>query len=190
MYYLSLDTESGGITHDFSLLSASPIVFDANGEVLDTLNLLLKPDDGKYIISAEAMSVNRIDLIEHDKVALKYKDSKPILYNFLKNNYEKYGTLTAVGQNIGHDISYICDYIISSNSWTQYVDRRTVDLIALSKFFQLKGLIPMDQSLNLQLLSKFWGIAVDNSETHTANYDALLNIKLFMKYKEYELQKI
>jgi len=186
--YISLDTEGGGLDTSYSLLTASFIVFDEHNDCLDSLNLKLKPKDGKYMLSAEAMAVNRIDIVEHDKAAITYEDGRMLLKNFLLGVKEKYGRLTAMGQHIDFDFDFIFEYLIDENDWLKYVDRRPIDLISISRFFQIKGLIPKTQILNLQSLCKYFEIDVDDSITHTADFDTSLNIKLFKKYLSYEIK--
>ena len=99
-----------------------------------------------------------------------------------------YGKLTVLGQNCGFDLDNLFYYLIDKNTWYQYVDRRVIDLISISKLLQFKGLIPEDQELNLQKLCGFWGIEVDESITHTSDFDSQLNVELWKKYKSLDIK--
>ena len=187
MYYITLDTEGGGLDISYSLLTASFIIFDENNDILDSLDLKLKPKDGKYILSAKAMSVNRIDIAEHDKTAITYDEANLTVRAFLSKVFAMYGRLIAMGQNISFDYDFIFEHLIDKDEWLKYVDRRPIDLIAISRFFQIKGIIPKNQILNLQSLCKYCEIDVDDSLTHTAYFDSILNIRLFKKYLSYDI---
>ncbi len=182
MTLLGLDTESGGISVDCDLLQINLSVINDNFEIVDKLSLDVKPDpyNGRTSyqnIEAEALRVNKIDLAQHDLTAITYKESKPIIYNWLQNAYSQYGSLTPFGQNVQRDINIITRYTISTDSWFNFCDRRVIDTISLGKFAQMLGIIPMSQSLSLSKVTKYLGIEVDESLLHTAEYDVALGAK-------------
>lgn len=86
MKYLVLDTETGGIGPEVSLLSAYFRVLDENLNLLDELELFLKPNDGLYKVTAEALGINKIDLVEHEKKAITYREGGTKLFDFLQRN--------------------------------------------------------------------------------------------------------
>lgn len=179
MRFLVLDTESGGPSSDFSLLTAYFSIYD-NDTLIADLDLKLKPDDGKYILSVGGMNVNKINFIENDAVALKYKDAKPLLYKFISDNFN--GTkLTVVGQSVKGDINIVSTYLISTGSWENFVSTSVIDTLVIAKFLQCNGLIPMDISLKLESLLKFFGVEYDSSKFHTAKYDTEMTWLLYKK---------
>jgi len=187
MTLVSADTESGGISLDCSLLSVCFSLLNGKLEPIHTLNLKVKPDpdaDGRvaYKIQAEALAVNGINLIEHDKAAITYKESKPIIYNWLKEMHDSYGSLTFFGNNIQRDIDLITNYTISENSWNNFCDRRVIDTSVIGKFLQLAGKIPEDQSLSLSKITKYYGVDVSKYGVHTSDGDVLLGIELIKNY--------
>ena len=116
----------GGRELNYSLLTAYFMVTDENFKILGELDLKVKPDDGVYILSGQGMAVNKINLQEHDKIALPYKQAKPLVYNFLKKHGEK-NRLTPVGHGVKGDITHILDKICSEGSWEQFCTYHFID---------------------------------------------------------------
>lgn len=192
MTLLGLDIETTGIHSTSNLLTLYMGVMDENLKVIQALDLKVKPEPDKnerggrsiYCIQAEAMSINQIDLNEHDKVAITYKEAKPIVYKWLEEMYAIYGFLTPFGNLVGQDISKICECLISRNSWDNFVDRRVIELSSIGKALQLLGKIDENQSLSLPKISEFFGMDLDEKMLHTAQYDVEVGAFVFKKYLE------
>lgn len=86
MKYIVIDTETGGIGRDVSLLSAYFGVLDENFNLLDELELFVRPDNHIYQVTAEALGINKINLVEHEKKAVTYKEAGTKLFNFIEKN--------------------------------------------------------------------------------------------------------
>ena len=86
-FFLAIDTETGGIGSDKSLLTAYFLILDKDFKIVDDLLLLTRPEDGVYRVTSDALKINGINLIEHDSKAVFYKKAGTLLYDFLiKNN--------------------------------------------------------------------------------------------------------
>lgn len=186
MIFLAIDTEGGGIGPNYSLLSAYFAVFRMNDDGYDTLSslsLLLKPDEingkSEYLIQGEALRVNGINIGEHDLNAIQYKEAKPIIYNWLNDNFGLYDKLVPIGHGVQRDIELITKYTISEKSWINFVDPRVIDTISLCKFAQAVGFFPEGISISLSKIVKSIGIEIDEKLIHTAEYDVTMNIELF-----------
>ena len=86
--YIVFDVETGGIGLDKSLLSACFLYcqYDVKNdeyEIIDGLDLKIKPNDDVYHVTAQGMQINGIDLVEHDKVAITEKQAGTKLYDKL-----------------------------------------------------------------------------------------------------------
>ena len=183
MMLLGLDTETTGLPTNSgvgpqpNILTLYMAVIDSDFEIREELDLKLKPipdEFGRslYCVQTEALGINGIDLIKHDKEALNYKDAKPIVYSWLKSAYEKYGDfLVPFGNGVGQDIGWITDCVISKSSWQQYVSRNVIELHSLAQTLKLMGKIPETQSLSLGKIAAYFGITVDELRLHEASYD-------------------
>jgi hypothetical protein len=180
--YLVFDTESAGLKKETSLLTAYFAAADEDFNVISTLSLDLIPDNGLYVVEPQGLEVNKIDLVELASRAIKYKEAKTYLYNFLQeaylaNNSEK---LIPIGQAIHGDIERITSTIISRGSWDQYVSVIPRDTLIIASFLQSKGKLPADLSLALTSLVTYFGIIIPG-EAHQAKYDALCTLEVMKR---------
>jgi hypothetical protein len=188
MVLLGIDTESGGISQEFDLLTLSlSVIIDF--EIVESLNLKVKPDpvNGRtqFFVQAEALRVNGIDLAQHDLEAITYSESKKIIYEWLKEMKEKYGKLLPFGNGISRDIQLITRYTISSKSWDQFVKRNPIELTSIGNFLKIIGAIPEDQSLALSNIAEHFGATIDPDAVHTAEYDVWLGAQALKGYSSF-----
>jgi DNA polymerase III alpha subunit (gram-positive type) len=172
--YIALDTETGGVTPETSLLTAYFAVLDENLCVVDELDLKVKPDDGNYVVTAQALGINKINLIEHEKVAIPYKDAKTPMYKFLERNYQG-EKLIPVGHGIAFDVVRIRPTLISQGSWENFCSYRTLDTGQAAQFLRAAGKFPDNVSGSLGSLVAYFGIKF-KGELHDARVDTLQTV--------------
>jgi hypothetical protein len=179
--YLICDAEMGGRSLEYSLLTAYFMVTDAQFNVLDEIYLRVKPDNNDpYILSGQGMAVNKINLQEHDAVAITYKQAKPHLYAFLQKNA---GTtkLTPVGHAVKSDISHFIKYLISEGSWEQFCTYHYIDTSVVLQFLRACGKIPLDVDGSVSALAEHFGI-VPQGELHDAKTDTILTMNILKHF--------
>lgn len=182
-YYLAHDSETGGIGNDKSLLTAYFGVFDRYFNLVDELDLKLKPDDGIYKVTGQALDINKINLVEHDKVAMSYKEGGSALYRFLNENYKLHGQLTPVGHNGHFDVNMYQTHLVSRGSWEQFVSYRMIDTMTVARFLQDIRVLSPELGISLGNLIKTLDIQVVGNP-HEAKYDALATMRVYQKLKE------
>lgn len=167
--YLPFDTETGGLTPESSLLTAHFAVCDKDFNVIDELGLAMKPNDGQYNVSCEALEINKIDLIAHDKVAKTYSEAGQDLRNFLWK-YSKNGQikLVPVGKNVGFDVIKVTDNLLGRKTWNQFVSYRLYDITGMVMMMKRTGRLAQDAPDSLEGLAKFIG---HDFVAHTAKGD-------------------
>jgi DNA polymerase III alpha subunit (gram-positive type) len=185
MGYIFLDTETGGIGNQYSLLSAYFLAANDNFNKVDELELLVKPDDGAYVVCGQAMNVNRIDLKIHDTKAIIYREAGTILYNWLKKLTDD-GKIKAiiVGHSISGDRDCICRHLLTRNSWEKFTSYRLLDTQSTTQFLKACGLFPESVSGSLESISKYFGIKFDQNDAHSAKYDTEKTREVFLALKE------
>jgi len=172
--YLALDVETGGVTPETSLLTAYFAVLDENLLVVDDLNLLVKPDDGNYVVTAQALAINKINLINHDVVAMPYKAARTPLYQFLERNYQG-EKLIPVGHGTAFDVARVKKDLISQGSWENYVSYRTLDTSIAAQFLRAAGRFPSGVSGSLGSLVGHFKLP-SQGELHDAKTDTLQTV--------------
>lgn len=177
--YLPFDTETGGIRGDVCLLSAHFAVADKDFNILDELDLLVKPDDGHYMLTARALEINKIDIMAHDKVAIEYKKAGGMIRDFIwKHSDNGKIKLMPVGKNVAFDVLKVTDNLLNSKTFHQYVSYRVYDITTLVELVKRAGLLPYGAPDSLEELCHHYEIPID---AHTAKGDNLSGVALVKK---------
>lgn len=176
-----MDCEMGGRELKYSLLTAYFMVTDIHYNVLGDLYLHVKPDDGDYIVSGQGMSVNKIDLVQHDKIAIPYKQAKPVLYDFLKKHGAS-NRVTPVGHGVRGDIDFVLKYLISQGSWEQFVTYHYIDTSVFLQILRAMGKIPEDIDGSVTALADYFGVEGPTvARWHDADFDTQMTMRVFQK---------
>lgn len=182
--YIALDIETGGIGSDKSLLTAYFAVMDQNMIVLDELYLYTKPDDGVYAVTAEALRINGINLVDHETSAVTYKAAGQQLYSFLsKHSAGGQYKMIPIGHGVSFDIKFLCDKLISENSWKHHCSYRIRDSGVLGNALIDAGLIPQSVSGSLGSYLDYFKVKIDGT-LHDARTDALASARVYAKMLE------
>lgn len=191
MKYLHLDCEMGGRELKYSLLTAYFMVTDAKFKVLGDLYLAVKPDDGDYVVSGQGMGVNKINLQEHDKIAVPYKEAKPLLYNFLRKHSAGIVNgaatpnwmpirLTPVGHGVKGDINHVILRLISEGSWEQFCTYHYIDTSVFLQILRAQGKMPADCDGSVTALADYFGIKIEGDD-HDCRVDTKKTMGVFQK---------
>lgn len=189
MKLLGIDTETGGLGDYVSLLTVGLVVYDHNFTELDSLELLIKPDDGEYIVTAEALKINGIDLVKHEEAAKTRKELKTELYEFLKkHSNDGADKLIPFGWNVEFDIKRVAndshsESIISKKAWLKQVSYRCIDGAGLFMAEKLKGTVPLDAKGSLGSVVEYYGLQFPG-EAHTALADVRASAMVIKKILE------
>jgi oligoribonuclease (3'-5' exoribonuclease) len=179
--FIFLDTELGGLDTDCSLLTAYFAVTDSKFNILSALDLKMKPDDGKYVITAQGMDVNKIDIVSHDINAITYKSAGTMLYDFLKTNKGD-DLLVAVGQNVGFDVVRLTGPLMKRATFETFVSYRKLEIGTITRFLQMTGKLAEDAPMGLLPLRDYFSITKGND--HDAKDDVLASIEVLKKLME------
>lgn len=179
MKYLVTDVETGGF-EGTSLLTAYFGVLDEKFNLIDELELFLRPKDHIYCVEAQALVVNKIDLIEHEKKAIPYSDGGTMLFNFLKrNSMDGLIKLEPLGHNVVFDIVRIKKDLVSEGSWLKFVSYRLRDTGGIGNFLKDQGKIPKEISGSLGSYCDYFSI--DKSKAHDARGDCMMVVELYKR---------
>lgn len=180
--YIAFDCETGGLTNDYSLLTAYFVILEADlTTIVGELDLKIKPDAGKpYVVSGEALGINGINLTEHDKVAIPQTAAATVFFNFL-NEHNKDGRtkFIPVGHNVVFDEEFLKGRLLSSANWNKYISYRRMDTGVVAQYLKLTGHLPKDVSGSLGSLSAALGINLTNA--HNAKADTIATVKVLRK---------
>lgn len=186
--YIALDLESGGIGHDKSLLTAYIAVLDEDlnpfdststcGYITVPLDLKMKPDDGVYKVEAEALAINKIDILSHDREAITYKEAAKKIFEYLEQvNPGGKEKLIPLGHNVAFDIQFLTAHTLSKKTWDKYVSYRTLDTGTIGQYLIAKSDLP-DMKASLGEIAKHYGVRF---AAHTAKGDTEACIEIMKK---------
>lgn len=165
--YFLFDCETGGLDEtSTSLLTLYAKVLDSKLGELGTLDLKIKPSDGRYHLDVEAMNINKINILEHDKVAVTQQEASKQLRDFLFRHSPSDGKLIPTGHNINLDVRFVSRLL---PDWRIFCSHRWLDTSSIGQFYQLLGKIPETNSGSLAQLCLHFGI--DSSKNHDAKAD-------------------
>lgn len=179
--YIVLDTETGGIPEETSLLTAYFGVFDEYFELRDELDLKIKPDSGMYVVEAGGLRVNGIDLIAHDAEADTQKEAASQIYDFLFRNRIESDKLIPVGHNVHFDIEKVVKNTLTKKSWENFVGYRKIDTATIARFLMDAGHMPKHLNASLGTLCEYFGIQF---AAHTAKGDALATMEVYRQMRQ------
>lgn len=177
--YLATDVETGGIGSDVSLLTAYIAILDENFEFLEELDLAMRPDNRIYHVTAEALSINKIDLIKHDR------DEKTIsfgkageLFRELIIRYSDNGKnkLIPLGHNVAFDMEKLYQHVLNKKEAEKYVSYRTLDTGSSGRFLIVSGKIPETVTGSLGSYVKHFGIK--ELDFHTSRGDTKMTVEV------------
>ena len=175
--YISLDCETGGIGPEVSLLTVYLAVLDQNFEIMDELDLAIKPDNDIYNVTAEALSINKINLIEHQKVAISPGIAGGRLREFLIENSDNGKIkLTPLGHNVAFDLEKVYQNLLNKKEAQKYVSYRVLDTGSTGRALIVAGIIPDTVTGSLGSYVKHYGIK--EGEYHTARADTLMTVEV------------
>lgn len=177
MRILLFDTETGGLTTKHTLLTAFFFMLDDNLEILGELELNLKPNNGVYNVTEKALEVNGLDLKEHDKIAITYKEGCEKLEYFI-NKHRDYSRIICSGHNVTFDIRFLKRCLMRKSFWDANFNSRIIDTCDLALSLRICNIIPIKHSLRLEPLSKLF--KCQDREAHIAREDVLMTRDLLL----------
>lgn len=177
--YLFLDTETGGLSPDYSLLTVAAATTDENFNITNRICFGILPA-GFYVVSPAALRVNKINLAEHSVSSLSLAKANEELTNFLKDamahNSNKW--LIPAGHNLKFDLDFIWAQLMPEEDWKKFCTYPVLDTAVLARFFASIGKIP--GFYNLVSLRQLFQI--ETGEAHNAMSDVLATIELAKKF--------
>jgi hypothetical protein len=185
--FLPFDTETGGIGPKVCILTAHFAVCNSNWDIIDELDLSMKPNETDsngeaiYTVAAKALEINNINLIEHEKTAITYSAAGGKLRDWLwKHSDNGKVKLQPMGKNVAFDVEKVTDNVLGKKTWNQYVSYRCYDITPLITYLKRTGRLALDAPESLEGLARYINF---DFTAHTAKGDNYAGIAV-MKWLE------
>lgn len=180
--YIASDTETGGLNFlEHPLLTAYFVILDEDFEKIDELSLAVLPYGDRMTLTEGAMKVNKIDIIEHNKVAISHTEAGKQLEEFLKKHKVGNSKLTAIGQNFEFDRNFIFYNLLDQEVWNKYCGRGYLDTKRIMDFLVDLGIYPADAT---SLEKAVTYLEIPKLQHHDAKADTTMTIALYNKLKD------
>lgn len=188
MSYFFYDMETGGLDEKkVSPLSLSAKITDDNFNKMLEFDMFIKPDDGIYRLEAKGMEINKINLVDHDAVAITETQAAYKILGWLTTKYLGIGRPKLVTHNGDLDKRFLKQMFQNANiDFYQCFSKRSLDTAATALFLQTIGIIPQNNSCSLvQLFLHYYPDKSSVLKTaHTANTDAEMTLAVFKAMRQ------
>lgn len=181
--YLFLDTETGGLdAKNNSLLSLSLLLTDDQGQEISHLDLYMRPDDGVYRVSPDALRINKIDLTDQSEV-LSYKQGRVLVTSFL-GSFNEGAELIPVGWNLPFDLDFIYEQFMSKQTWQKLLNSyKMIDLAAVWLYLKAMGKVNSHRNRLTDVHQTLFGKELAGA--HTSSNDTEATKEVFYALKDY-----
>ena len=164
-------------------MTAYFVIHNEDGDFLEDLELFMKPDEGEFTVTQEALDVTGIDLKNHleDPRTVPYSEAKETLMAFLEKHKikGKRNHFTPCGQNIGFDEGFVMGVLVPQEEWRKLVHYRAIDTLQILTFLQDVGFLPKELG-NLGSQVEYFGIPV--GKAHDAKGDVRMTVDVYRAY--------
>jgi DNA polymerase III alpha subunit (gram-positive type) len=177
MKRLVIDTETTGLSPRFNkTLTVGMLLVDVEKDFLDILDsnhIFIKHK--KYNSTKGAMSVNKINLIQHDQIAVEPKKACGQINKFIEKNVLH--EVPLVGHNIAFDRGFL-NALFDQGETLHKLHHEHEDTMWMWRNLQKQNKVPCGRS-NLETVSSHFGI--DYTRAHDALADCEITAKVYHK---------
>lgn len=184
--YLFMDTETGGLTPQHSLLTVSCIVADEKFNIVpvddNRPGLYLRIRHDEYALTAGALSVNKINIVEHNEKGVTLSVATDLLFGYMQRACQVVGKkrLVPAGHNVSFDVQFIRANLLTDKQWNEFFTYPFLDTAAVARFLAASGLYSGGYSLTA-LRDRFLS-HMSSAIMHNAEADNLVTIELAKKF--------
>lgn len=179
---VSFDTETGGLDpKQADILTFYMAILDGNFQILEEVNLKLKPDLGLPRADAGALKVNGINIQEHlaDPSTITYSEGRFLIMSMLKRHLKKngrYSNLIPMGQNVQFDLDMTWEHLISKTEWLSLCHYTTICTKHRIDFLKECGWLPSTISGLGSVVDHF---GLPKRAAHNAREDTLMTVDVY-----------
>jgi DNA polymerase III epsilon subunit-like protein len=176
--FVAIDTETTGLNFwEHQILSVGLVVVK-KGEI--TAKKEVKVKYPTYNVTAGALNVNKINLVEHDKIALTPYDAIAEINNFIQSfAIINSKPVRVVGHNYDQfDLQFMANFFRENNPpYSRLFSSRLIDTCVLMRALYDSGII-QEEAFSLEKALKLFEI--EREESHTALDDAIATAQLYL----------
>lgn len=186
-YFAAFDSETGGLDPDqVDMLTFYMAIIDQDLNVLDEVDLKLKPDGRLPIAEAQALAVNKIDIRKHleDPNTVTYSQGKEKLKAMLAKYSKKVGrtlNIKPLGYNVPFDEGFTFKHLMPRAEWMKFMHYKRVDVMERVDFLKECDWFPSEIG-SLGTVVDY--LQIPKRAAHNAKEDTLMTIDVYKKLLE------
>jgi len=182
MLTLLIDTETGGLTPNYSVLSVGAVVLDVNtGNILEEFEAKVRLASlADYKVTSKALEINKLSVQDCFENGI----SPEAIRDKLLDMYVKHGCTLLGGHNFLYDVEMLTANIFncSISEFKQAFTYRWLDSLTVMRLFEGHNEVPAGASL--EKTAKALGVKVaDKSKLHSALVDIKLTAAILHKFR-------
>ena len=178
MNHLVIDTETTGLSPRFNkTLTVGMILADINKnhlKILEENHIFIKHDH--HNINPQALKINKINIEEHDKMAIPPCQACNQINNFIKENSLEETPL--LGHNIAFDKRFLCALFDQGETFSKF-HHQSFDTMQIWRGLRREGIVPSNLKASLEAISDFFDI--DYTKAHNALDDCKITAQVYHK---------
>ena len=168
-----VDVETGGFDPErHSLLTVGLVTLDTRTREA-TRPLLVRVRDAPYRVEADALEVNRIDLLSHHEHAAERQHAANEIRAYLQ--YKRKKRVMLGGHNVQFDLRFLHHLL---PDWHELVVGGVVDTKIVAQYLIHKGALPKTLNTSLESLAGHFGIEF---QAHDALEDATATANVYAR---------
>lgn len=185
--YLPFDCETGGLNaKSADLLTLYMAIMDENFQILEELDLKLKPEGRLPVCEAGALRVNGINVEAHlaNPSTITYSEANKQITAMIRRHLKKTGRFSNIrplGYNVDFDIKFVQEHILPEDEWNSMIHYGKIDPKGYVELFKDAGWFPRDLGT---LVSVVDYLQVPKRGAHNAKEDTLMTVDVYKKIIE------
>lgn len=176
--YVVVDVETGGLDASKHSLLEVAFIYIKEGKEVGRYGALVKSNE--YIVTPEAMAVNKIDLAKAKKNGMSLEDIAEDVMSDIKWYFRGCKTKPMfLGFNVEFDKQFINGQLLTAQNLTNLMHYKSVDVFSIGHFL-VTALNLNPPTTRLSGFMELFGLGNEESEgRHTAMYDAEMAWKVY-----------
>jgi DNA polymerase III epsilon subunit-like protein len=178
---LFIDTETGGLNCKTDALLTMAMVVWNNGTILSRDEIFIQPEG--RTVDPGALKINKIDMVEHMKVAVPRAEAAEQFATWLKCAWNGSGKAwdkpILAGHNLPFDLGFLRE-LFPPGVFDDMISRRFLDTWTILMFMEHAGFVPA-WNAKLEKACAYFKVPFEQSEKHTSLGDIVATARLYTR---------
>jgi DNA polymerase-3 subunit epsilon len=185
------DTETGGLNPSTDALLTVALVHWIDGTLLERVEFKVRTEGRR--VTPEALAVNRIVLVEHERDALPRSVVADLLVRWVRLQWRgsggkgkggKAGRARLAAHNLAFDLGFLRE-LVPDDEWGRIFSHHGLCTMQIMEFLEAARLVPESVGGGLDRAVDYFGIEIPEAARHTALGDCVAAAQLLTAMTEH-----